>query len=802
MSNLLSDVRYAVRGLRVHKSFSLTAVLTLALGIGVTTAMFGVVNGIVLRPLPFPHADRLITICTQSPGSSPNWCSASPPNVEDIAARSHTIEAIGIARSDAYHLKTASGTTVINGGIATPGTFRALGVRAERGRLIEDSDLLGRESDVAVLTHALWQTQFSGDPSIVGRSIVLDGHPVVIIGVLDSAVSLPKLSYVQLWRPVDFRPSDEKNRSWAGFIAYGRLKPGVSIDQASTDLAAITTQLRQEYFAKTPVWGLSIRSLQDLVVGRVRPILLVFLAAVFLVLLIACANVANLLLARSASRGREIALRAALGAGGRRIVRALLVESFVLALTGAACGVAVAEWGTAAFQKFAPETIPRIRDVAVDLRVLVFALLLAVGTTIVFGLVPAIRAARVDLAQALREGGRGTSHRKSRLGALLVITELALALMLVSGAGLLTRSFAATANWNPGFEREHLLTFSLFANFEKYSNDRALAGFWNDVEAQLRGIPGVTSVGSTSAGPLFGGGDGSAEVILRGKPTPTGASALWFNVSPGYFRTLGVPFLRGHDLETQDSVAGARPVLINETLARRYWAGDDPVGKLFTFKIGQTPVDAQIIGVVRDVPPITPGQPVDAQMYWSDRQEPRGFSYFVLRTTVPPGSIMPAVSARLAAHDPNLVAGNVNTMEELVGSELTTPRFDMLLLVSFAVAALALSAVGTYGLFAYVVSRRTRELGTRLALGAAPVQIVSAVLRDGLGIATVGIAIGAVGSVFASRVLRGLVSGVSAIDPITIALSAAVLLVVAAVACFAPARRAGAVDPVITLSAE
>ena len=802
MSSLLSEFRYALRGLRARPSFSVTAILTLAIGIGLTTAMFSVVDGIVLRPLPFPNADRLITICTQYPGSSPDWCSVSPPNVADIAARSRTIEAIGLGRSSSYHLQTASGTTVVSAGIATPGFFRALGVRALRGRLLEDSDMLGRQSDVAVLTHELWQTQFGGDTNIVGRSIILDGHAVAIVGVLDSTVSLPKLSYIKLWRTLDFRPADEENRAWAGFIAYGRLKAGVSMDQARADLMGISAQLRREHFVKTAGWGLSIKSLQDLVVGRVRPILLLFLAAVFFVLLIACANVANLLLARATARKREMALRAALGAASARIVRVLLVESFVLAMAGAVLGIGIADWGTTAFQKLAPTTIPRVQNVAVDLRVLAFALLLAVGTTIAFGLAPAIRASRVDLAQAIREGGRSASHRGSRTGALLVITELALALMLISAAGMLTRSFAAMSRWNPGFEREHLLTFSLFASMERHSSRESLAGFWNDVEAELRAIPGVIGVGSTSAGPLFGGGDGSAEITLAGKATPTGAAAAWFNVSPGYFNTLGVPILRGHDLDRQDSIGSIRPVLINETLARRYWRGENPVAKRFTLKVGQTPVDAEIIGVVRDVPPITPGAPVDPQMYWSDRREPRGFSYFVLRTAVPPASIMPTVRARLAALEPDLEPGNVYTMPELISDELTTPRFDMLLLVAFAIAALALSAVGAYGLLAYLVSRRTRELGIRLALGATPIEIVGSVLLHGLRLTTGGIAIGALGAILASRVLRAMVAGVSAIDPITFALGACVMLIVAAVACLAPARRAGAVDPVVTLSAE
>jgi putative ABC transport system permease protein len=801
MSELLSDLRHALRSLRAHPSFTITAILTLAIGIGVTTAMFGVVDGIVLRPLPFPHSDRLATICTEYPGAS-GWCSISPPNVSDIAARSRTIEEIGFGRNDSWHLRTATGRTVITGGIATPSMFRALGIRAAHGRLFEDSDLLGRESDVAVLTHELWQTEFAGDPRIVGTSIVLDGHPVTIIGILDSNVSVPKLSYIRLWRPLDFRPTDEKNRTWAGFIAYARLREGVSFDEARADLANIAAQLRTSYFATTPGWGLSVRSLQDFVVGRVRPILLVFLSAVFLVLLIACANVANLLLARSSGRAREIAVRAALGAARVRIVRILLVESFVLALGGAVLGSAIAQWGTAGFQKFAPEGIPRIDNVHVDLRVLAFALLLAVTTTIVFGLVPALRASRVDLAGAIREGGRTASRQRSRLGALLVAAELALALMLVTGAGLLGKSFAAVSSWNPGFEREHVLTFSLFADMEKHNTRRSITALWNDVDRQLRTVPGVTAVGSTSAGPLFGGGDGAAQILFPGAEPSDRASAQWFNVSPGYFGALGVPLLRGHDLEARDSVGGPRQVLVNQTFARRFSDGVDPVGRHFALKVGATPVDAEIVGVVRDVPPITPGETVDAEVYWSDRAEPRGFSYFVLRTTVPPASVVPTVRARLAALDPDLSPGNVSTMPELMREQLVAPRFDMLLVVVFAVAALVLSAVGTYGLFSYVVSRRTRELGIRLALGAAPLNLVGSVVRDGLLVALLGIAVGAAGGQLASRVLRSIVPGVSALDAVTVGISALVLLVVAAVACLVPARRAGAVDPVVTLSAE
>lgn len=801
MSTLISDIRYALRGLRAHLGFSVTAIATLALGIGITTTMFGVVDGIALRPLPFPNADRLVAVCTQIPGNRDS-CGASPPNVADIAARSRSVEEIGLGRSWLFRLKTPTRAVGINGGIATPGLFRALGARAQRGRLLEDSDVLGRPSDVAVLTHATWQTQFNGDPGIVGRSITLDGQPVTIVGVLDSGFAPPQLARVELWRTLDFSPTDEKNRNWSGFSAYARLKPGVSIDAARAELAGITTQLRRDYFMKTPGWGLSMKSLQDLVVGRVRPILLVFLGAVFLVLFIACANVANLLLVRSSIRHHEIALRVALGASGRRIVRALLVESFVLASAGALLGIAIAQWGTAGFQKLAPTSIPRVANVSVDLRVLAFALLLAVGTTVVFGLVPALRAARIDVAGAMRESARSASRRRSHLGAFLVAAELALGLVLVSSAGLLIRSFADTARWSPGFEREHLLTFSLFGGSEKYRTGEALAQLWGNVEAQIRTIPGVVAVGTTSAGPLFGGGDGSAALTFPGQAASPDAAAQWFNVSPGYFTTLGLPIVRGRDLDPRDTLGTVRQVLVNETFARRYWPGEDPVGKRFSFKIGRGATEAEVIGLTRDVPPITPGQTAAPQMYWSDRLLPRGFTYYLVRTAVAPASIMPTVNQRLAAIDPDLSASNISTMPELIKQELTTPRFDMLLLVAFAIAALVLAAVGTYGLFAYVVTRRTRELGIRLALGAAPATIVSGVLRDGLGLSAAGILVGAAGAFFASRVLRAMVPGVAGdIMPI-IGLSALVLLLVALGASLVPARRAGAVDPMVTLTAE
>lgn len=799
MHDLVADFRHAARSLRSNLAFTVTAVVTLALGIGATTTIYGIVDGIVLRPLPFPNADRLITICEQFPGASPSWCSISPPNVEDIAARSKSIAAIGIGRSWPYHLATVEGSEGVNGGIVTPELFQALGVHPVLGRLFDRSDLVGRESDVVILSYEMWQTRYGATPDVVGRRMVLDGRPVTIVGVLPANFQLPQFSSMALWRPLHINPADETNREWRGFVAYGLLRQGTSLAGARAELAGITTQLRREHFATTDGWGLHMRTLLDLVVGGVRPILVVFLIAVSLILVIACANVANLLLARAGGRARELALRAAVGATRRRIVRGLLVESFVLAAMGALAGMLVAEWGTAAFKSLAPPRIPRIGDVHVDARILGFALALSVATTILFGLAPALLATRDDLASTLREGGRGSSPGASLSARLLVVAELALALVLLTGAGLLTRSFVARAGWNPGFEREHLMTFSVFAPDDRYKGRAAVAGLLRRLEGELGAIPGVERAASASGGPLLGG-DGSDDVAFSNRRGVSRAPAAWYDMSPSFFTTLGVPLISGRGLAETDAAGTPTVAVVNETLARKFWPGESPLDKQLSLFSDRMRV--QIVGVVRDVAPPTPGALTQPEVYWSNRQEPRPFTFFVLRTSVAPASVMPDVRARLRAIDPSLRPSNVNTMSDLVSAELRAPRFQMLLLVAFSVVALLLAAVGTYGLFAYRVSRRTREIGIRLALGAQGRQVVGSVLRDGLFLGGTGIMVGVVAAAAAGRAMRGVVAGVSAFDPLTMVTSGGVLIIVTVAACLIPARRAAAVDPAITLTAE
>jgi putative ABC transport system permease protein len=799
MQNLFADLRHALRSLRSHLAFTATAVLTLALGIGATTTIYGIVDGIVLRPLPYPDADRLITICEQFPGRSPDWCSISPPNAADIGARAKSIAAIGIGRSWPYHLATADGSEAVNGGIVTPELFRALGVRPALGRLFDRSDLIGRESDVAILSYEMWQTRFGAAGDVVGRRVVLDGKPVTVVGVLPADFQLPKFPRISLWRTLHINPTDEENREWRGFVAYGLLRQGISLPTARAELSGIATQLRREHFANVQHWDLQVESLQDLVVGGVRPVLLLFLTAVSLILVIACANVANLLLARAGTRARELALRAAVGASRWRLVRALLVESFVLAVSGALVGVLIAEWGTVAFKALAPAGIPRLANVQVDGRVLAFALTLSIATTLLFGLAPALFASRSDLAGTLREGGRGSSAGSALSARVLVVGELALALVLLTGAGLLTRSFIARTAWNPGFERDHLMTFSLFAPDDRYKGRVAVGTLLRQVEHELGGGPGVVSVASASGGPLLGG-DGASDVTYSNRTGVARAPAAWFDMSPSYFATLGVPIVNGRGLSETDAPDTPMVAVVNETLARKLWPGDSPLDKqlsLFTDRM-----HVRVVGVVRDVAPATPGAPVQPEVYWSNRQEPRSFTYFVLRTSVSPASVMSDVRARLHAIDSSLRPSNVGTMSDLVAAELRAPRFQMLLLGAFGLVALLLAAVGTYGLFAYRVSRRTREIGIRIALGALGRHVVASILKDGLTLAAVGMVIGVGASLLAGRAMQGIAVGVSAFDPLTIASGCVVLIAVVIAACLGPARRAARVDPAVTLTAE
>ncbi|MGH7616988.1 MAG: ABC transporter permease [Gemmatimonadaceae bacterium] len=800
MRDLVQELIAAARRLRTRPGLTVAAVLTLALNIGATTAIFTVVSGVLLRPLPFPNEDRLVTVCEEYPGSSADWCAMSPPNAEDIAARSRAIEAIGLGREWGYHLATPNGAETVSGGLATPGMFRALGVTPVVGRLIDDRDLLGRPSAVALISYEMWRDRFGGDSAIIGHVLSLDKDAVTIVGVLPRGFQAPRLPQIDIWRPLHISPRDEEYRTWRGFIAYARLRPGVPLDVARKDLAGIADQLRIEHFSATP-WNLSLTSLRDLVVGSVRPVLLLFLGAVGLVLLIGCANVTNLLLVRATSRRREMALRAALGASRWRIARGLLAESLLLAVVGGGLGIALAFGGVRIFKSLAPQGIPRVSEIAVDFRVLAFTAVVSVFTALAFGLLPALRGARVDLGAALREGGRsGTGHR-NRIGNLLVVAELALAIVVVAAAGLLGRSFLALAAWNPGFDRSHAMLFTLSPPESRYDSSYKIAALWNRVEGELRTIPGVTRVGSASGGPLFGG-DGSGEMEVSGYAPDDRKPVAWYDVSPDFFAALGVPVVRGRPLDARDVRGGPLVALVNEALVRRFWPNVDPIGQRIGHRMGTSVDRFTVVGVVRDVPPFVPGAPIEPQMYWSNRQIPRPYSYFLVRTSVSQAAVAAAIRSRVRAIDRDLEVKTIRTMDDVVDRHLEASRFDFVLISSFAAAALVLAAIGTYALLSYFVAERTREIGIRMALGANAGRVRREIASRGLALAASGVAIGLAATLALGRTVASIVAGVSSHDPMTLIAAAAALLLVATLACVWPAWRASRVDPALVLTAE
>ena len=679
--------------------------------------------------------------------------------------------------------------------------FRALGARPQLGRLIDAADLIGRESDVVVLTNETWMRRFGGRTDVVGQTMMLDKRPVTIIGVLEAGFALPMIGGVDLWRPLHILPRDEQYRDWRGFVAFGRLRDGVTIERARQELADLTVTLRTDHFARTPNWGITMMRTRDLVIGNARPMLYMFLGAVCLVLLIGCANVANLLLARSTARAREMGLRAALGAAPGRIVRGLLVESFLIALVGAAAGVALAIGATQAFKALAPPGIPRVDAVSIDGRVLLFALSLSVATTFVFGLAPAIRLARANLAQSLREGGRSSSGHHGRLSNALVVGELALAVVLVASGGMLARSFMTLVEWQPGFETDHLLTFSIFAPGASYKPGAPVAALLRRIEGELATVPGVRAVGSASGGPLFGGRE-TEEVDVDAKGVTRRETVRWFDASPTYFAAFGVPIVRGRSLSESDVIGGPLVGVVNETLARRFWPGEDPVGHAVVLTQGGDRTPIRVVGVARDIPSLRADEPIEAQLYWSNRQMPRPFSYFIVRADVPPATLGAAIRARVRAIDRDLEARSLTPFPDHVARALRTPRFTMLLVGSFAAAALLFAAIGTYGLLTYVAGQRTREIGIRLALGALPRQILAGIIGGGLRLALTGIVIGLVATEVSARFMRSQLVGVSVFDPVALGASALVLLLVAAGACAIPAWRASRVDPATTLVAD
>jgi putative ABC transport system permease protein len=721
--------------------------------------------------------------------------------VADWSRQSEAFEELGVGRDWPFILKVEDGSDGLNGGIATPGFFRVLGLTPHLGRLFlpEDQEL-GR-NNVAVMSHGLWQTSFGGDPDIVGREISLDNQSFTVIGVLPSSTEVPRLEYVEIWTPLHIDPTAEQHRAWRGFKAYGRLAAGASIGEARDEMTVISRRLAQSYPATNEGWRVSIVPLRDHVVGSIRATLLIFLGAMGFVLLIGCANVANLLLARATERRRELALRAAIGAPRSRLVRLLITESLVLALLAGGVGTLLSLWAVEVFVALAPGGIPRLDEVGIDRLVLGFATLLSVVTCLVFGLAPAIHASRLDLNQTLKEGDQRTAGGSgARLRSVLVVAEVALALVLLIGAGLLTRSFVELLRWEPGFDQDNLMVTWLLASDGKYSSTLEVAPLFQAAEEQVAALPGVASVGAASAGPLFGGKEPD-DFTIAGRPMPEPGQfpvAQRYDIGPDYFRTLGIPLLRGRHLSDADTRGSTPVAIINDALARRYFPGADPIGQQVTMLGGPM----TIVGVVADVQPLRTGDPIEPEIYWPYRQRPRYATHLLIRTASDPASLMRPIEQRLQALDPDMDISGFRTMEQLVGRQLVRPRFNMLLMGVFGSVALIMAAIGIYGVISYSVAQRKREIGIRVALGAGERSIVGSVVGRGMVLVLTGVGIGVLGAFGVTRVLTSLLVGVRPTDPLTFAAIALLLMMVALLACYVPARRATRVDAIVALRSE
>ncbi|HEX7049883.1 MAG TPA: ABC transporter permease [Longimicrobiales bacterium] len=815
MDTLLQDIRYALRTLRRAPGFTAVAVLTLALGIGANTAIFSVVNGVLLHPLPYPEPDRLVGVYQLWQGDRAVMTPANFRDVRQQATGADGTSSPVLEEMAPYYRSdftlTGSGDPVRLQGVEVgAGFFDVLGVAPVLGRTFRPDENEPGRTRVAILSHRLWQQRFGAEPEIIGRVIRLDGNPYEVVGVMPEGFSFP--AERDVWTPIEYDAEfmSENSRGAWYLSVVGRLAPGVSEEQAASRVAAIGRRLEKAYPQVNTNVGMTVLSLHDAMVGDVRTALWVLLGAVGFVLLIACANVANLLLARAASREGELAVRAALGAGRGRLIRQLLTESLILGALGGAAGLLLAVWGTGFLVALQPRNVPRLDEVTVDGTVIAFTAAIALLTGLLFGLVPALQTARTELAATLREGGRGALAAKgsARVRNALVVAEMALAVILLAGAGLLINSFARLQRVDPGFRAEGALAFRLSLPGVAYNEESARAAFYDRLIERLEALPGVRSAGAIMALPLSGFSFTFTFNVEGREPAQPGSdqSLQTRVVTPGYFRTMGIPLLRGRAFTAQDRADAPQVVLISESAVRRYFPDEDPIGRRITLGWGRGPgrpnVGGVIVGVVGDVKQFELAEEQSAVVYVPHAQVPVGGMTLVVRTAVPPLTLAGAVRREVGALDADLPIAELRTLEQLVARSISQPRFYMLLLAVFAGVALALAAIGTFGVMTYAVAQRTREIGIRMALGADPGSVRRLVVGRALALAATGLGVGLLGALALTRLLGSLLYGVTATDPLTYGAVALTLIGVAFLAGYLPARGATRVDPTVALRAE
>ena len=817
MSTFFQDVRLAWRLILRNPGLTLVIILSLGLGIGATTAVFSVANALLFRPLPFPHQERLAVLWLRSPGIGIPQDWPSPGQFYQIRSQNHVFEQTSLSIGHTVNLTGLSQPERIDATQTMSTLFDLLGAKPLLGRTFIASDDAPGRPKIAVLTYGLWQRDFGADPQVLGRSIIISAENYTVVGVLrpdftfndEVMPGVGSIKQTEIFLPLPNEAYNTENFDSENYNILARVKPGVGMREAQADISVIAGRIREEK-KRDPSFTISVVPLLDQVVGNVRRSLLVLLGSVALVLLIACVNVANLLLARAGVRQREVAIRAALGAGWQRMVRQLLTESVLLGALGGAAGLAIAAASLVALRVINPGNIPRLAEITIDARVLVFAAAISILTGVIFGLAPAVRAVRVDLNSSLKSGGRSSSGGAGlnlsydKLRGLMVVAELALSLMLLVGAGLLIRSFVRLLDVSPGFNPDHVISMRFAAVGPKLKEDAARERFVAGLFERVRNLPGVTAAGGVTALP-FTSSVGWGGVTVEGYIPPPNQPEIQVDkrlATDDYFRTMQIPLLHGRFFSSTDTLSSPKVIVIDQKMADYFWPNENPIGK--RVRNGDDPKEpwftvAGVVGIVKEY-----GLDVDTRMvmYFSQNQIPSSSMYVVARSDSDPASLTSSITQEIHGLEPDAPVYDVSTMEQRLSESLARQRFSMVMLGAFAAFALILAAVGVYGVMSYVVTQGTRDIAIRMALGAQESNILRLVVRQGMTLAIIGITAGVIGAFALSRVMSALLFGVSARDAITFIAVPTILAIIALAACYIPARRAIKVDPIVALRYE
>ncbi|HKQ06511.1 MAG TPA: ABC transporter permease [Blastocatellia bacterium] len=802
VEELWQDLRFGTRMLRKQPGFTLVAVLTLALGVGANTVIFSVVNTVLLRPLPYEAADRLVWVWDSNPAIGFPRFPSSGPNFKDWQQQSASFDYMAAFSGWSFNLTGHGEPERLQGAMASPDFFPMLGIKPVAGRTFLPEEERAGSHRVALISYSLWQRRFGTDPSIISNSITLNGESYTVVGILPDRLRLPYEA--EIWTPLALdvlRPG--RGSHFINVIA--RLQSGANIERAQVEMNAIAIRLQQQYPDSNSGWGTELEPLQERIVGNVKPVLWVLFGAVGFVLLIACANVANLQLARAAARQKEVAIRAALGAGRRRLLRQFLTESILLAVIGGGLGLLLAFWGVRGLAALNIRDLPRTEEIAIDGRVLIFTLLASLMTGIAFGLASALQGSKVDLNASLKEGSRAVSsslHHKGTLR-LMSVSEIALAMVLLVGAGLMIKSLLRLSEVKLGFDPENVLTMHVSLPQSGYPERSQQVTFCQELLQRVESLPGVQAAGTVSPLPLTGG-ESVDEFFIEGWPSPAPNQGFHTNLhlcSPDYFRTMSIPLLRGRCFDERDTAGSQAVVIINESFASRFWPDADALGKRISSSGPQGPWSV-IVGVVGD----TRHQRLDAEagleMYRPYSQSPIPYVALVVRSESDPSTIASSIKSALLGLDGSLPVYGIRPMPQIISRELAPKRFQMILLGSFASLALTLAAVGIYGVVSYSVSQRTHEIGIRMALGAQRRDVLKLVIGQGMKLAFVGVTVGLMATFALTRLMKSLLFGVSATDAATFTAISFLLMAVALLACCVPALRATRVDQMVALRCE